>query len=146
MILEKCESFELMGREFRQNCMEQLDQLDGYDWSGIYRLEHKTLVLDTYVGAETDHTHIPVGRGVCGAAVATGENQLVENVAALENYLSCSLETKSEIVVLIRKDGRILGQIDIDSHTPARFTGEDEKFLEELAGLIAGRWDDEPKP
>ena len=126
--------------------MQQIDQIDGYDWSGIYRLEGETLVLDAYVGAPTDHTHIPVGRGVCGAAVAQDANQVVDDVNALENYLSCSLETKSEIVVLIRRDDNILGQIDIDSHTLARFTGEDEAFLEELAGLIAERWEDRAQP
>lgn len=126
--------------------MEQIDKLDGYDWSGIYCLEGDTLVLDAYVGAETEHTRIPVGRGVCGSAVSSGENQVVDDVGSLDDYLSCSLDAKSEIVVLIRRDGEILGQIDVDSHTLAKFTDEDERFLEELAGLIAGRWDRDPQP
>lgn len=145
-VLEKCTVSELTGRSFRQYCMEVLDNVEGFDWSGIYRLERDTLVLDAFVGAKTDHTQIPVGRGVCGAAVATGENQVVDDVNSLDNYLSCSLETKSEIVVLIRSDAEILGQIDIDSHTLARFTGEDERFLDEMAGLIAGQWDGPPQP
>lgn len=121
--------------------MQELSQLPGYDWCGIYRLEGDTLVLDAYVGASTDHTHIPIGRGVCGTAVAQDQNQIVEDVTQLENYLSCSLETKAEIVVLIKKDGRTLGQIDIDSHTRGAFGHPDEKFLSELAEVIAGRWE-----
>lgn len=131
----------MQGFQFRQACMEALDELPGYDWSGIYRLEGDTLVLDAYVGAETDHTRIPVGRGVCGTAVAQQKNQVVEDVTQLENYLSCSLETKAEIVVLIKKDGAILGQIDIDSHRRGAFGPEDEAFLSGLAELIAARWE-----
>ena len=67
-------------------------------------------------------------------------------VSSLENYPSCNLETKSEIVVLKRDEDRILGQIDVDSHTLARFSSEDERFLVELAGLIAGRWTEGPQP
>lgn len=121
--------------------MQALDRREGYDWSGIYRLEGDVLVLDAYVGAETDHTHIPVGRGVCGTAVAENANQVVADVRELENYLACSLETKAEIVVLIRSEhGTILGQIDIDSHTPNRFSAEDERDLEALAAFLANRW------
>lgn len=78
--------------------------------------------------------------------MAQGANQVVEDVQSLDNYLSCKMETKSEIVVLIRAEDRILGQIDIDSHTLARISGEDEEFLYGLAGLIAGRWAGAPKP
>lgn len=145
-VLESCRTSALTGVALRQHCMEELDKTDGYDWSGIYRLEGDTLVLDAFVGAETDHTRIPVGQGVCGAAVALGANQIVDDVSSLENYLSCSMETKSEIVVLIRDEDRILGQIDVDSHTLARFSSEDERFLVELAGLIAGRWTEGPQP
>lgn len=121
--------------------MEALDSLPNYDWSGIYRLEGDTLVLDAYVGAVTDHTRIPVGRGVCGTAVAENQNQVVDDVRELENYLACSLQTRSEIVVLIRdKEGHVLGQIDIDGHRVGAFDSSDEGLLERLGELLAANW------
>lgn len=121
--------------------MERLSRLPGYNWSGVYRLEEETLVLDEYVGAPTDHTHIPIGVGVCGTAVAENRNVVVEDVSALDNYLSCSISTKSEIVVLIRDaSGKVLGQIDIDGHEVGAFDERDEKFLEELSRLLAEKW------
>jgi GAF domain-containing protein len=129
------------GRAFRKAAMTMLSELRGYDWCGVYRLEGDNLLLDEYVGAATDHTTIPVGRGVCGTAVAENENQVVEDVRELENYLSCSLETRSEIVVLIRRDDRILGQIDIDGHRVGSFDKSDEQFLERVAESLAGRWE-----
>lgn len=130
----------LTGRELRQFAMSELDQLPDYNWSGIYRLEGDTLILDAYCGAETDHTHIPVGRGVCGTAVLENKNQVIEDVRDLDNYLACSLETRSEIVVLIRQGEAILGQIDIDGHRVNAFSAADEMFLEKLAAILAERW------
>jgi len=121
--------------------MAALDQIPGFDWCGIYRLEGNTLVLDAFVGAPTDHDRIPVGRGVCGTAVAEDRNQIVADVCELDNYLACSLATRSEIVVLIRKSGIVLGQIDIDSHTVGQFGPAEEEMLTDLAHLIAARWD-----
>ena len=133
----------LMGWEFRLLAMQALDQLPTYNWSGVYRLEGETLVLDAYAGASTEHTRIPVGRGVCGTAVAENRNMVVDDVRSLENYLACSLETRSEIVVLIKnEDGHILGQIDIDGHQVSAFDQSDEAMLERLAKLIADRWHD----
>jgi GAF domain-containing protein len=121
--------------------MQELDQLADYNWSGIYLLEGDTLVLDAYVGAETDHTRIPVGRGVCGTAVAENSNQIVSDVRELTNYLACSVSTRSEIVVLIRdREGIILGQIDIDGHRVCAFDASDEAFLDSLGKLLADRW------
>lgn len=131
---------ELTGFELRQFAMDQLGSLPTYDWSGIYRLEGEMLYLDAYNGAATDHTEIPVGRGVCGTAVAEDANQVIEDVRELDNYLSCSAFTRSEIVVLIRKDDEILGQIDIDGHQVGAFDAEDEQFLEELAEVLSARW------
>lgn len=122
--------------------MKELDTLPTYDWSGVYRLEGETLVLDTYVGAATDHTEIPVGRGVCGTAVAENANQVIPDVRELSNYLSCSIHTRSEIVVLIRREGKILGQIDIDGHSVGAFDTSDEALLEGLAEILAERWED----
>lgn len=128
------------GFDLRLLAMQALDDLPDYNWSGIYRLDGDTLVLDAYVGAETDHTRIPVGRGVCGTAVAENKNQVIDDVRELENYLACSVSTRSEIVVLIRRDGEILGQIDIDGHRVGAFDNSDEKLLQELAVLLANRW------
>lgn len=121
--------------------MDLLVELPTYDWSGIYRLEGDILVLAEYCGAATDHTHIPVGRGVCGTAVAENANQLIEDVRELSNYLSCSVSTRSEIVVLIKDEEKILGQIDIDGHQVGAFNDEDEEFLSKLAEVLAQRWD-----
>ena len=98
-------------------------------------------MLDEYVGEVTEHTRIPVGRGVCGTAVAENKNQVIDDVNALGNYLACSISTKSEIVVLIRRHGEILGQIDIDSDEVGAFNASDEKFLEEVARALAEHWE-----
>src|SRR5262249_21238490 len=81
------------------------ESLPHYRWVGVYWLDGDSLILGPYVGAPTEHSRIPVGRGVCGTAVAEGKNQIVADVRVLSNYLACSLETRSEIVVLIRKAG-----------------------------------------
>jgi L-methionine (R)-S-oxide reductase len=115
------------------------DERAHYNWVGIYLLEGNTLVLHNYVGKPTEHTHIPVGKGVCGVAVAQGTNQIVGDVTTIDNYLACSAETRAEIVVLIRRDGQILGQIDIDSDLEDAFTDEDESLLSDVADLLGRR-------
>lgn len=102
-----------------------------------YMLQGDELVLEAFAGRETEHTHIPVGRGVCGTAVATGQDQNVPDVAALGNYLACNLETRSELVVLIRRGARILGQLDVDSDVPAGFTAEHHRTVREIADALA---------
>jgi GAF domain-containing protein len=111
-----------------------------YDWVGIYLLEGDTLVLHNYIGKPTDHTRIPVGQGVCGTAVAERANQVISDVTRLDNYLACSLETRSEIVVLIRRGDEIFGQIDIDSDQVNAFSREDELLLNRVADLLAQRF------
>ena len=110
---------------------------DRYDWVGIYLLEGDTLILHNYLGAATDHERIAVGVGVCGTAVAENRNILVDDVRTLDNYLACSLETRAEIVVLIRDDaGTIFGQLDIDSDTPGAFGPADEAELQVVADWL----------
>src|ERR671921_2128259 len=92
----------------------------------LYMLHGNELLLEAYAGRETDHTRIPVGTGVCGTAVASGQDQNVPDVRAVENYLACNAWTRSELVVLIRRGSLILGQIDIDSDLPDPFTAEEE--------------------
>src|SRR5262245_23095560 len=89
----------------------------------LYMLQGADLVLEAYAGRETEHTRIAVGRGVCGTAVATGQDQNVPDVSAIGNYLACNLETRSELVVLIRRGKTILGQLDVDVDVPAGVGG-----------------------
>lgn len=139
-ILQVVSVANLRGPALRRLAMQELSALPGWDWCGIYRLEGDALVLDEFVGAPTDHLRIPVGVGVCGTAVATGANQVVTDVRGLDNYLACSLSTRSEIVVLIRRKDAVLGQIDIDGHAVGAFGPDDERFLESLAAVLADRW------
>lgn len=122
-----------------QSVMEYLkSERADFHWVGVYILKGSELHVGPYVGPFTDHVRIPVGRGVCGTAVAEGKNQIVDDVSKLGNYLACNLETKSEIVVLVRDaSGQVLGQIDIDSTRFAAFSKTDEHFLEQVAALIA---------
>jgi GAF domain-containing protein len=115
------------------------EEHERYDWVGIYLLDGDTLVLHNYIGKPTEHVRIPVGVGVCGVAVAEGANQIVADVSKLDNYLACSVGTRSEIVVLIRRDSAILGQIDIDSDLENAFGHEDEALLSRVADLLARR-------
>jgi L-methionine (R)-S-oxide reductase len=113
--------------------------LPHFSWTGFYMLDPSDptmLVLCPFVGAPTPHVRIPVTQGICGAAVASGETVMVDDVASDPRYLSCSLETRSEIVVPIYAHGKVVGEIDIDSHDPAAFTQEDRTFLEEAARIV----------
>ena len=114
------------------------DRFDHYSWVGIYLVEGDELVLGPWKGPqETDHVRIPVGQGICGAAAATGETEIVDDVNADPRYLACFPSTRSEIVVPIPFEGRVVGEIDIDSDEPAAFTDADREFLERVAALIA---------
>jgi len=110
-----------------------------YDWIGFYMLDPndaEMLVLGPFVGEPTPHVRIPVNQGICGAAVASGTTIVVDDVNADPRYLSCSIKTLSEIVVPIYAHGSIVGEIDIDSHTPAAFTDVDRSFLEQAARIV----------
>jgi L-methionine (R)-S-oxide reductase len=114
-------------------------ELPHYSWTGFYMLDPndpETLVLGPFVGDPTPHIRIPVPQGICGAAVAMGETVIVDDVNSDPRYLSCSIKTKSEIVVPIYARGKIIGEIDIDSHNRAAFTEEDRVFLEETASIV----------
>jgi GAF domain-containing protein len=102
-----------------------------------YMLDDQRLVLEAFAGRETEHTTIPVGQGVCGTAVATGTDQNVADVSAIGNYLACNLETKSELVVLIRRGNTILGQLDIDSDVPGGFGDAQHAAVKEVADALA---------
>jgi len=111
-----------------------------YSWTGFYLMEGAdALVLGPYHGKPSPHTRIPLNQGICGAAASTGSTLIVDDVNADPRYLACSLETRSEIVVPIKRDGQVLGEIDIDSDRPAAFTDDDRRLLEDIAGIVAGR-------
>jgi L-methionine (R)-S-oxide reductase len=114
------------------------DRFPHYSWVGIYFVEGDELVLGPWKGPqETEHVRIPVGQGVCGAAAATGWTEIVDDVNADERYLACFPSTRSEIVVPISYEGRVVGEIDIDSDQPAAFGEEDRAFLERVALLVS---------
>ncbi len=117
-----------------------LDQeISYFNWTGFYfkNGDKDELILGPYVGAPTDHTIIPYGKGICGQVAVSNETFVVPDVREESNYLSCSIDTKAEIVVPIFKDGKNIGQIDIDSHTIDPFTAEDRELLEWLCNEVS---------
>jgi len=113
------------------------DAIPYYSWVGIYLLDGNELVLGPFVGKPSPHTRIPLGRGICGAAASEKATIVVDDVNADPRYLACSLETRSEIVVPIMENDDVLGEIDIDSDTPAAFGDADRRLLEQVAALLA---------
>lgn len=110
-----------------------------YDWVGFYFADanKKELHLGPFAGLSTDHTTIPFGKGICGQVAESNETFLVDDVTAQDNYISCNIDVKSEIVVPIIVNGINIGQIDIDSNTASAFTSEDQALLEWLTDEIA---------
>lgn len=102
-----------------------------------YMLHGAELVLEAYAGRETEHTRIPVGKGVCGTAVAEKRDQNVPDVSAVGYYLACNVDTKSELVVLIRRGDHILGQLDIDSDVASGFGAAEHAVVKEVADALA---------
>ena len=109
-----------------------------YTWIGIYLLRNETLVLGPWQGKQpTEHTSIPIGKGVCGSAAQSGKTEIVGDVSHDPRYLSCFLSTKSEIVVPIKKNNKVLGEIDIDSDSLHAFDTKDAEFLEHIAQMLS---------
>ena len=113
--------------------------LPAYDWVGFYFANEaeRTLHLKAFAGEPTDHTVIPFGKGICGQVAESNANFVVPDVKAQDNYIACSIYVKAEIVIPLFKDGKNIGQIDIDSHTPDPFSEEDERFLEWVNEKVA---------
>jgi L-methionine (R)-S-oxide reductase len=126
--------------ELQTEIVETASQrLPHFSWTGFYMLDSgdpEMLVLGPFVGAPTPHVRIPVSQGICGAAVESGETVVVDDVGSDPRYLSCSIETKSEIVAPIFANGKVAGEIDIDSHDSAAFHEADRVFLEEVARIV----------
>ncbi len=114
-----------------------------YNWVGFYMLEPGAnppiLVLGYFQGAMTPHTRIPLNQGICGAAASSGKTVVVDDVNDDPRYLACSLETKSEIVAPVFVNGKVAGELDIDSHFPAAFGADDRELVEYCAQLIGKR-------
>lgn len=128
--------------DLQEAIVQWLDkEVSYYNWTGFYFMNNakQQLEIGPYVGAYTDHTVIPYGRGICGQVAVSGKTFEVPDVHAQDNYLACSLATKSEIVVPIYKGEDLVGQIDIDSHQLDPFTQEDHDLLEAVANFVAQR-------
>jgi L-methionine (R)-S-oxide reductase len=126
-------------RKEKYHSLEQIvillkEKVFHYDWVGFYILDEMKngLILGPYTGAHTDHIYIQVGKGICGQVAQNKKTMVVQDVSAVENYLSCSINVQSEIVVPILKDGQFVAELDIDSHSPAPFTEKDTILLEKI--------------
>ncbi len=106
-------------------------------WVGIYLVTGEELLLGPYLGKPSPHTRIPIAQGICGAAAREAQTIIVPDVNADNRYLACSIETRSEIVAPIFRDGRVIGEIDIDSDLPGAFGAADRELLEQAAAMIA---------
>ncbi len=113
-----------------------------YDWVGYYLVDpaaERQLMLGPFEGEPTEHVRIPFGQGICGQAADRGTTFVIPDVSLESNYLSCSVHVRSEIVVPILKEGRVTGELDIDSHTPNAFGADDRELLEKVAEISARR-------
>jgi GAF domain-containing protein len=122
--------------------IDMLSKLPHFQWTGIYEYDSPKEMLTLfpyYIGLPTEHTQIPKGKGVCGTAIAKNQDIVVEDVQQLDNYLACSVGTKSEIVVLIKDQEQIYGQIDIDSDEAGAFNDYDRTWLEKIAHILANK-------
>ncbi len=121
-------------------CHTLAERVPTYDWVGFYLVDPdhaRELVLGPFVGAPTEHTHIKFGQGICGQAAEREQTFVIQDVSAETNYLSCSAHVKSEIVIPVFRDGVVVGELDIDSHTQAPFSATDRRVLEQIAALVA---------
>ena len=120
-------------------CKLLKSEVSYYDWVGFYfrNGNKEELKLGPYAGTPTDHTIIPFGKGICGQVAVSNQNFVVPDVKAQDNYIACSINVQSEIVVPLFLDGKNIGQIYIDSNTADPFTKADERFLEFVCNSVA---------
>lgn len=114
-------------------------EIPHYNWVGFYFMNDESQILEIgpYAGAETEHTRIPYGKGICGQVAVSGQTFTVQDVHAQDNYIACSIETRAEIVVPIYRDEKLVGQIDIDSHHAEPFKATDEDFLKQVCEMVS---------
>lgn len=122
-----------------QICVFLQENYTHYDWVGFYFRNgvKEELKLKSFAGEPTDHTIIPFGKGICGQVAVSNENFVVPDVKAQDNYIACSINVKSEIVIPLFVDQENIGQIDIDSHLVDPFTKEDENLLSKINQQVA---------
>jgi L-methionine (R)-S-oxide reductase len=121
-------------------CRVLNEEIPTHNWAGIYLVEGDELVLAAWHGPQaTEHVRIPLGQGICGAAATSGETIVVDDVNADPRYLACFLNTRAEIVVPIKDERRVYGEIDIDSDHRGAFGLADRQLLEEVARRLAAR-------
>ena len=133
---------DLRGLALQEKVVALLDaNVHYYNWSGFYFMNHhkRQLEIGPYVGAHTDHVTIPFGKGICGQVAESGTSFEVPDVEQQDNYLACSIDTRSELVVPMYLGELLIGQIDIDSHFVDPFTAEDHELLSWTAGFVAQR-------
>ena len=125
--------------KLRRVCELLKESIPHYHWVGFYFADgsKKQLKLAEFAGKPTEHTLIPFGKGICGQVALSNENFVVQDVTEQDNYISCGIEVRSEIVIPIFVQGRNVGQIDVDSHDRAPFTEEDERLLEYVCAQVA---------
>lgn len=125
--------------KLQEICEILKENFDHYDWVGFYfkNGNKNELKLAQFAGKPTEHTIIPFGKGICGQVAVSDKNFVVQDVTEQDNYISCGFAVKSEIVIPIFKNGENIGQIDIDSHSKAPFTKEDEELLEDICKRVA---------
>ena len=136
------------GEKLSALCTLLNQSLPHYTWVGFYFADHlsKTLHLGPYSGAETEHTSIPFGKGICGQVAVSNQNFLVPDVMTQDNYIACSVTVKSELVVPLFIDDLNVGQIDIDSDQINAFDQTDERFLEWVNKEVAKHWPSDFNP
>jgi GAF domain-containing protein len=129
-------------KDLKSICNTLKNRLQAYDWVGFYFADFKSkmLHLKAYSGAPTEHTSIPFGKGICGQVALSNKNFMVPDVTAQDNYIACSIDVQSELVVPLFLEGKNIGQIDIDSKFLNPFTKEDETFLTEICSLVSSTY------
>lgn len=131
---------ETRDEKLQRICQLLSNNVEVFDWVGFYIVDpeaEEELVLGPYVGEATDHTRIPFGKGICGQAAETNETFVVQDVSQADNYLSCSIHVKSEIVVPVKKNGEFIAELDIDSHTKDAITEEHRAMLETICDQVS---------
>ena len=138
-ILNICRSNTVKDKKLDSICKILMDKVPHYDWVGFYfaRVEEKMLILETFAGEPTEHIKIHYGNGICGQSAETEKMFVIDDISKETNYLCCSINVKSEIVIPIFKNNKFIAELDIDSYSIAPFTDDDKIFLEVVCEYVA---------